>query len=62
MTTPEARHEREVALTEANEAIDRAKAVKRRSTTIAEGWIQSRDDNNFRQMLRAIGKRANNAT
>ena len=58
MTTPEARRELEVAKAEAADALDHAEAVQDRGVKIGERWRKSRADNNFRLMLRSIGKGA----
>jgi hypothetical protein len=52
VTTPdEAREQADLALAKATR-------IKERGVTIAEKWKQSQRDNNFRQMLRQIGKGA----
>lgn len=56
MTEPEL--ERETARAEAKAAADKAKIVRTRGAKIAEGWNRSRQDNNFRMMLRAIAVKA----
>ena len=56
MTGPE--QERETARVEAEAAVRNANKIRTRGAKIAEGWAQSRQDNNFRQMLRAIAVKA----
>ena len=50
MTTPDESKER------AEAALEQATKMRDRGVTIAEKWRKSQQDNNFRQMLRAIGK------
>jgi hypothetical protein len=50
MTTPDEARGR------AEEALEKATELRDRGVTIAERWRKSQDDNNFRQMLRQIGK------
>jgi hypothetical protein len=50
MTTPDESKER------ATEALQRATEMRERGVKIAARWRQSQQDNNFRQMLRQIGK------
>jgi len=61
MTRPEDQHERDQASAEVQEALARAKSLVERGNQIGAKWRQSRTDNNFRQMLRGIGKVANDA-
>lgn len=41
----------------ADAAQARAEQILSRGAKIAQGWAQSRRDNNFRQMLRNLGQR-----
>jgi hypothetical protein len=50
MTTPDESKDR------AHAALEKATQVRDRGVTIAQRWRQSQEDNNFRQMLRSIGK------
>lgn len=50
MTTPDESKER------AQAALEQATKIRDRGVTIAEKWRKSQQDNNFRQMLRSIGK------
>lgn len=52
MPTPD--HERQRAKDEANAALERAERVAERGKRIADGWRQSREDNNYRAMLRML--------
>jgi len=54
MTDAEQRHE---AREEADAALARADQIVSRGAKIAQGWAQSRRDNNFRQMIRRLGQR-----
>lgn len=58
MTGPESERDRETALVEADQALRHAETLMDRGAKIAAGWRQSRQDNNFRLMLRALGQRA----
>lgn len=40
----------------AQEALKKATEIRNKGVTIAEKWRKSQKDNNFRQMLRQIGK------
>jgi len=51
------RQERKEAWQEADAALVHAEQVVSRGAKIAQGWAQSRSDNNFRQMLRRLGQR-----
>jgi hypothetical protein len=42
---------------EADAALERANAIVSRGAKIAQGWTQSRKDNNFRLMIRQLGQR-----
>jgi len=53
----EAEHERQEARQEADAALARADRMVDRGAKIAQGWVRSRQDNNFRQMLRKLGQR-----
>jgi hypothetical protein len=56
MTTPDESKDR------ANEALQKATEIRDRGVKIAASWRKSQQDNNFRQMLRQIGRGiANNA-
>lgn len=55
MTGPE---EREAAQIEVASALEQAASIQDRGAKIAKGWRQSREDNNFRQMLRALTQKA----
>lgn len=55
MTGPE---ERNAARAEVNTALEQATEIRDRGASIAQGWRQSRQDNNFRQMLRALAQKA----
>jgi len=46
--------ERREAQAAAEEALERAERVSKRAKSIAEGWRQSREDNNYRAMLRKL--------
>lgn len=48
MPTPEAERDR------ANAALERAEEVAERGKRIAAGWRKSREDNNYRAMLRQL--------
>jgi hypothetical protein len=50
MTTPDESRNR------ADAALEKATEMRDRGVTIAERWRKSQQDNNFRQMLRTIGK------
>ena len=50
MTTPD--HEK--AKEQASAALDNAERVAERGRRIADGWRQSREDNNYRAMLRRL--------
>jgi hypothetical protein len=50
--------ERELARQKAEAALENAVKVRSRGAKIAEGWSKSRQDNNFRQMLRSIAVKA----
>lgn len=52
MPTPD--HERQRAREEASAALERAERVAERGKKIADGWRQSREDNNYRAMLRML--------
>lgn len=55
--------EREEARTEAALALRRVTDLRNRGDRIAEAWRKSREDNNFRMMLRQLGERvANNGS
>lgn len=58
MTGPESERDRETALVEADQALQHAETLMNRGAKIAQGWRQSRKDNNFRLMLRALGQKA----
>jgi hypothetical protein len=62
MTTPESRRERETASAEVEEALARAESLVKRGERIGERWRKSRSDNNFRLMLRNMGKAVNGAS
>lgn len=51
------RQERKEARQEADAAQARAEEILTRGAKIAQGWAQSRRDNNFRLMLRRLGQR-----
>jgi len=53
----EAERERHDAQQEADAALARADALVSRGAKIAQGWTKSRQDNNFRLMLRRLGQR-----
>lgn len=53
MTTPK---EREQAQRAADQALENAMKIRTRGVSIAERWRKSQEDNNFRKMLRMIGK------
>lgn len=61
MTEPDKR-ERKEARKEAEAALARAQTLRDRSAKIGEGWVKSRMDNNFRLMLRNLGKEAPRAS
>lgn len=46
--------ERQRAREEANQALEEAKSVVARGRLIASQWRESREANNFRQMLRVL--------
>lgn len=50
MSTPDEAKER------AGEALEKATQMRDRGVTIAARWKRSQEDNNFRQMLRQLGK------
>lgn len=50
--------EREEARQQAAETLERASQLRERGIRIAMAWRQSQQDNNFRQMLRQLGKAA----
>lgn len=56
MTGPEGKRIREEAQAEVADALAKAVTVRDRGAKIAEGWKKSRTDNNFRLMLRELGK------
>lgn len=56
MTEGEFVKERDEATRKAEAALARAVSVRERSARIGQGWAQSRRDNNFRLMLRNLGK------
>jgi hypothetical protein len=62
VTGPESKRERDNAAEAAAEAQQAAASLVERGTKIGEKWRQSRADNNFRMMLRSIGKAVNNAS
>jgi hypothetical protein len=49
--------ERNEARQEADAALVRADEILSRGAKIAQGWVKSRQDNNFRMMLRRLGQR-----
>ena len=55
MTRPE---ERIAARAEVDTALEQATEIRERGAKIASGWRKSREDNNFRQMLRALTQKA----
>lgn len=61
MTEP-GKQERAEARKEAEDALARAAELKDRSAKIGEGWVRSRGDNNFRLMLRNLGRRSSSAS
>lgn len=48
--------EREEARQQATKALQRASELRDRGGKIAEAWRKSQRDNNFRMMLRGMGK------
>src|SRR3982751_5633368 len=54
------RFERAEAEEEADAALARAEKIRTRGARIAREWVQSRQDNNFRLMIRGLGQRAEN--
>lgn len=54
MTGPD--QEREQANQEANQALTQASAILDRSVKMGERWRKSREDNNFRAMIRNLGR------
>jgi hypothetical protein len=58
VTGPE---ERKQARQEAQTALEQASAILDRSVKIGKRWKQSREDNNFRSMIRNLGKGASSA-
>lgn len=61
MTEPD-KQERTEARKEADEALARAETLRDRSAKIGQGWVKSRVDNNFRLMLRNLGKETPSAS
>lgn len=53
---------REDARVEAAEALHRASQLRERGMRIALAWRKSQEDNNFRQMLRQLGKATSNGS
>lgn len=51
------RQERKEANQKADAALDHAASILSRGAKIAQGWSQSRKDNNFRLMLRRMGQK-----
>jgi len=54
MTNPSEDQELQAAHREADRAIELARSRRKAGLTLAERWRQSREDNNFRAMLRAL--------
>ena len=50
------RQARKDARQEADAALAHAESLRERGAKIAEGWIRSRMDNNFRLMIRNLGR------
>jgi hypothetical protein len=53
---------REEARVSAVESLERAAQLRERGIRIASAWRKSQQDNNFRQMLRQLGKAAVNGS
>jgi hypothetical protein len=56
------RQARKDARQEADDALARAQSMRERGAKIAEGWVKSRKDNNFRLMIRNLGREAPRAS
>ena len=54
MVSPEPDHERKQAEDAATAALEHAEQMAERARRIADGWRQSRADNNYRAMLRML--------
>lgn len=62
MTGPESKRERDEASAEVHEAMAHAASLVERGNKIGERWRKSRTDNNFRLMLRNLGRAVNDAS
>lgn len=62
MTGPESKREMEEASAEVQAAMARAASLVERGNKIGEKWRRSRTDNNFRLMLRNLGRAVNDAS